>query len=104
MHNYLSSLKLLTDKKNVFVNFDEVHRLNPKHLRKRVRRQLPTKPCRFLKNKMAAKSALLLLVIIVALFFHFVPAKTEKSFDRFLKSDHTNNWAVLVRIKRLIAW
>ena len=45
---------------------------------------------------MAAR--LLLLPLIVALFSQLVPAKADKSFDNFLKSNHTNNWAVLVRI------
>lgn len=37
---------------------------------------------------------------MIALLFQSMPAKTEKSFDKFLKSDHTNNWAVLVREKK----
>ena len=45
---------------------------------------------------MAAR--LLLLLLVLTLFSHLVPAKADKSFDNFLKSDHTNNWAVLVRI------
>jgi len=45
---------------------------------------------------MAAR--LLLLPLVVTLFSQLVPAKEGKSFDNFLKSDHTNNWAVLVRM------
>ena len=41
---------------------------------------------------------MLLLLLVVTLFSQLVPAKADKSFDNFLKSDHTNNWAVLVRI------
>lgn len=59
---------------------------------------VPSMPCGLLVIKMAAKLALLVF-LVVTLFSHLVPAKTEKSFDNFLKSDHTNNWAVLVRIK-----
>lgn len=62
-------------------------------------RKLPVMPCRFIETKMAANSAQL-MIVVVCLFFQFVPANTEDSFDRFLKSDHTNNWAVLVRTKR----
>lgn len=42
----------------------------------------------------------MLVVFYITVFFNSVPAKTEKSFDRFLKSDHTNNWAVLVCTSR----
>ncbi|KAL9988391.1 hypothetical protein ACROYT_G002829 [Oculina patagonica] len=48
---------------------------------------------------MAAKLALL-VISVLTLFSHLVPAKTDKSFDKFLKSDHTNNWAVLVCTSR----
>ena len=53
-------------------------------------------PRRVLQAEMAARLPLLLLV--VTLFSQLVPVKADKSFDNFLKSDHTNNWAVLVRI------
>lgn len=59
---------------------------------------VPRMTCRPLKLKMAAKLALL-VPLALALFSHFVAAQTGKSFDKFLKSDHTNNWAVLVRTK-----
>ena len=42
-------------------------------------------------------ASLPLLLLVVTLFSQLVPAKADKSFDNFLKSDHTNNWAVLVR-------
>ncbi|CAH3041700.1 unnamed protein product [Porites lobata] len=47
---------------------------------------------------MAAKCVL--LTVVIALLFQSMPAKMEKSFDKFLKSDHTNNWAVLVCTSR----
>jgi len=65
--------------------------------------ELPMKPFGIRKTKMAAKCVL--LTVVIALLFQSMPAKMEKSFDKFLKSDHTNNWAVLVRetnIKRLL--
>ena len=59
--------------------------------------ELPMKPFGIRKTKMAAK--FVLLTVVIALLFQSMPAKMEKSFDKFLKSDHTNNWAVLVREK-----
>ena len=57
--------------------------------------EIPMKPFGICKTKMAAKCVL--LTVVIALLFQSMPAKMEKSFDKFLKSDHTNNWAVLVR-------
>ena len=61
--------------------------------------ELPMKPFGIRKTKMAAK--FVLLTVVIALLFQSMPAKMEKSFDKFLKSDHTNNWAVLVREKNI---
>ena len=61
--------------------------------------ELPMKPFGIRKPKMAAK--FVLLTVVIALLFQSMPAKMEKSFDKFLKSDHTNNWAVLVREKNI---
>lgn len=49
---------------------------------------------------MAARLSFLVLLYL-AVFSQFIAAQTGRSFDKFLKSDHTNNWAVLVRGKSI---
>lgn len=48
---------------------------------------------------MAARLSFLVLLYL-AVFSQFIAAQTGRSFDKFLKSDHTNNWAVLVCTSR----
>lgn len=58
----------------------------------------PTMPSELQKSKMSAK-VIHLVFTMVALSLNIAITKTDRSFDEFLKSDHTNNWAVLVRVK-----
>ncbi|XP_015758592.1 PREDICTED: GPI-anchor transamidase-like [Acropora digitifera] len=56
-------------------------------------------PSELQKSKMSAK-VIHLVFTMVALSLNIAITKTDRSFDEFLKSDHTNNWAVLVCTSR----
>ena len=57
---------------------------------------LPMMICKRVKANMAANWILLVLHALIVVPLSFAAAKRGKPLEKFLKSDHTNNWAVLV--------